>query len=462
MATESVPPNHATTLTPSDLIQSAGIKGARKSRKVLIKSRNRIFGRVKTKEEIMSVIAGLALKGMAMKEICAQTGKGKATVWRYLKMAEEKGLLKKSETGRVQITEEVEQAKQWAALAMDDFVQKYDAVSVWVNDMRTRKNGKPLKNWKSQLSHLKTVCDTLELTPYALISASDMNARIEACKKAMTEFAIAAQEGRVKYASKNGRSSKQMSEAGLKAYTMAVRNFAAAHGVAFPRGIAGVMSGKKVGYGKYAHVKLSFEKIDQCVQYLGRKYGHASLEQSAFIFYYLSCARNQAGAGVSVGHFVRHENGWITCEVFESKTETPWTKYLPGDNPHQKIFIDYLNKRSGCHYLFIDDESQAKRFGKDLSNTFKEMYKELGITEPYFYIHPVHALRHVGAHYWLNRPEVNYNHSIVATIGGWKYVGTLIDCYGKMPPEFIMKTLTGGRGLGGGTAMQVQASAPAA
>ena len=79
------------------------------------------------------------------------------------------------------------------------------------------------------------------------------------------------------------------------------------------------MSGKKVNYGRYAHVKLSFEKIDGLVHYFGEKYDHASKEQAAFVFYYLSCARNLSGAMVKLGNFVTHLGGWVTCRVFESK-----------------------------------------------------------------------------------------------------------------------------------------------
>src|SRR5581483_7931455 len=116
--------------------------------------------------------------------------------------------------------------------------------------------------------------------------------------------------GKVKYAVKSGNNEKPMAEPGLRNYRMAVRNFAMSNGVSFPRGVSGLLSGKKVNYGRYAHVKLSFEKIDGLVQYLGKKYGHASREQAAFVFYYLSCARNLSGAMVKLGNFVTHHRGW--------------------------------------------------------------------------------------------------------------------------------------------------------
>jgi hypothetical protein len=435
------------TPAPSDFVRAlAGNKTAaadRRRRRVLIKSRGRIFGKKASPEEIMRKVAALATKGLGMADIGAQCGFSASKAHRYLQKAVAAGLVAKTETGRVELPEEVKAAKVYAQLKMDEFVTKYPQVEAWVNDMRTRRHGKPIKSWRGLLSSFKTVCDTLELSPLSFLAGQDNAERIAACNQALTNFALAAQEGRVKYV--NAKVAKQgaMSEAALRSYAMAVRNFAMFHGVAFPRGIAGVLSGKKVSYGKYAHVKLSFQKLDELVRWLGAKYGYASKEQAAFVFYYLTCARNQAGVGVRLDHFVTHPNGWVTCEVYESKTETPWTKYLPADNPHQKILIDYLAKRSGNYYAFIDSEADAQNVGKHFTKVFAEAYRACGITEPYFYLHPVHALRHAGAHYWLNRPEVNYNHSIVATIGGWKYVGTLVDCYGKMPPEFVMRTLAG-------------------
>lgn len=66
------------------------LKGIRMPRRVLIKSRNRIYGRRATEEEITNEIAKMAASGLPMLEIVEQTGKARTTVWRYLKEAERK------------------------------------------------------------------------------------------------------------------------------------------------------------------------------------------------------------------------------------------------------------------------------------------------------------------------------------------------------------------------------------
>jgi transcriptional regulator NrdR family protein len=414
-------------------------------RRILIKSRNRIYGKRATEDEITKEIAKMAASGLPMLEIVEQTGKARTTVWRYLKEAEKKRLIEKTGTGRIKLSEQVILEREYIRLELDDFVKKYPAVETWVNDMRTRKDGRPIRIWKTMLSNLKTICDTLELSPPAVIAGTDNAGRMASCKRTLQEFALAVQKGQVKYTVLR-RKKQKMSEAGLRNYRLTLRNFAMSNGVAFPRGMSGLLSGKKVSYGRYAHVKLQFEKIDECVKYLGKKYGHASKEQAAFVFYYLTCARNMSGAKVRLAaNFTTHAGGWITCRVFKSKISTPWTKYLPADNPHQKVFLDYKSKkRNGNKYLFIDKEEDAGRFSEYIAAVFKDAYKNCGIEEEYFYIHPVHALRHVGAHYWLARPEASYNHTLVAKIGGWKSPQTLIDCYGELPEEFVIQKLTGG------------------
>ena len=287
---------------------------------------------------------------------------------------------------------------------------------------------------------MKTICDTLELNPYSILSNQNGLA-YGGAKAALTAFSNAMINDKVKYASKSGRRSNSPDiSTKFREYSQVIRSFCAGNGILIPERIEGILSGKKVSYGKYAYIKLSFEKIDECVRLLGEKYGYASREQALFVFYYLTCARKQAGLDVKAHTVTHHQSGWITCRVHESKTGHTWTKYIPNDNPHQQIFLDYMEKRDGCKYLFGDSEEELNKTYSELPPKFGEIYRMADIKEEYFYIKQVHALRHVGAHYWLNR--TNYNHVIVSRIGGLKSVQTLIDCYGQPDEDYIIKFLT--------------------
>ena len=50
-----------------------------------------------------------------------------------------------------------------------------------------------------------------------------------------------------------------------------------------------------------------------------------------------------------------------------------------------------------------------------------------------------HALRHLGAHYWLSK--TNYNYGIIAEVGGWHTIDELKKSYGQIPPEKILEII---------------------
>lgn len=411
--------------------------------KVLRKSRNRIYGKKRSHEEILKEIVKLALQGNSAQKIAEITGKGRTIVWRYLDEAAKLGLIQKTSTGRVKLPSQIKDSKVYEIVEKDKFVKKYRVVADWVTDMRTRNGGKPIVAWRSNLSKLKTVCDTLEISPYELLIAKNGKS-YGSVEETLRNFATMMQTNKVKYASTRGSKSIYSDDISTRFfnYVMAIRNFCTVNGIAIPSRIGGVLSGKKIGYGKYSHVRLSFEKIDQCVKLLEEKYGYASKEQALFIFLYLTCARKKAGLDVKTHTVTQNESGWVTCRVHESKTGHTWTKFIPNDNPHQQIFLDYVKKREGCKYLFGDSQEELNKTYDELPEIFEEIYRLAGIKEEYFYIKQVHALRHVGAHYWLNRTK--YNHVIVSRIGGWKSVQTLIDCYGQPDEDYIIKFLTDG------------------
>jgi len=408
--------------------------------KVLGKSRNRIYGKKRSRDEILKEIVKLALQGTSIQELVKITGKGKTSIWRYLNEAAKQNLIQKTSTGRIKLAQQIKDSRIYEIVDKDRFVKKYKAVADWVADMRTRKGGKPIVAWRSNLSKLKTICDTLNTSPYELLSAKN-GKQYGGAESALRDFAHAMQTGQVKYASTRG-SKPTSDDIGTRFfnYVMTVRNFCAVNGISIPPKINGVLSGKKQGYAKYSHVRLSFEKIDDCVKLLGEKYGYASKEQTLFVFFYLTCARKEAGLYVKAHTVNLHESGWVTCRVYESKTGQTYTKFIPNDNPHQQIFLDYVKKREGCKYLFGDSVEELNKTYDLLPSVFEEIYRLAGIKEEYFYIMQVHALRHVGAHYWLNR--TNYNHGIVSKIGGWKSVQTLIDCYGQPDENYIINFLT--------------------
>jgi len=50
-----------------------------------------------------------------------------------------------------------------------------------------------------------------------------------------------------------------------------------------------------------------------------------------------------------------------------------------------------------------------------------------------------HALRHIGAQYWLAKKDFNYG--LVSEIGGWHTIDELKKSYGMIPPEKILEVI---------------------
>lgn len=48
-------------------------------------------------------------------------------------------------------------------------------------------------------------------------------------------------------------------------------------------------------------------------------------------------------------------------------------------------------------------------------------------------------MRHIGAHYWLEKKD--YNYGIVSEIGGWNTIDELKKSYGQIPPERILEII---------------------
>ncbi len=105
----------------------------------------------------------------------------------------------------------------------------------------------------------------------------------------------------------------------------------------------------------------------------------------------------------------------FVMSVIESKTEhilgCKWTKYITRTDTQKSL--ELLNKRN-CDRIF-ESKLPESSFKRKITQDISEIYSHLGKKEPYFYHHPSHALRHLGAHYWLAKTD--YNYGIIAEVG---------------------------------------------
>ena len=404
----------------SDRTNTPILRVASKSMSDIHKSRQRIGGRKidnpdEYKKAIKQAILDRIEKGIySPQTIGEQLGKDRSTIYRFIQELAADGKIKLGETGRVEKVEALVEQRSYESLESDAFVQRYPSVKKWVDDMQTRLDGKPLSEWQQNLAAVKKVCDLLKVTPELLISSKES---VEQFTRAfMLEF-------------------RKVSKNSPHLYVMALRNLAMSNGIIWPRGAGGLMSGKKIAFGQYAHIKISDKQIMQGIE-IGQ-----SIHQDVGDWFAIAtetAARHGAMHRIDISSIEQHAD-YLTLRAYESKTNKTWTKYIV--NPRiQQIVTRRAAARSasGRTDLFLNGKSE-KEFGAWINAQLKEVYRRLGLTERYFFNHPTHALRHIGAHHWLRL--TNYNYSLVAKIGGWEDENTLKKCYGEMPAEVVISEL---------------------
>lgn len=359
--------------------------------------------------------------------------------WGYRALNElvKNGQLKKSAgTGRIVASEKVQSAKEWIAISRDGFLQ-IPEVKSWVEDMLTRSEGKSLKSWKRVAWALLTICDTLRVEPKRLISPmiNPDTAKFMSPKETV-EYWLR------KFALERSKTPTTT----IRSYVMAARSFAMHHGVAWPRGVSGIMSGKK-GLNKYAHIKLSEEQIGRAPEVC-----EDPLLRDIFEFGIDNGSRRVALLSARVNDFEFYDD-YAVVRVHEAKTEghgtSDWTKYVMTPSAFKHIKERWERRKAeGKEYLFAD--GPISTFGHQMNVRIKELYRKLGVTDPYFYAHGIHALRHCAAQHWLR--VTDYDYEFVASILGWKTSQILKDWYGEMPADVKMRKLRSAISKAGGVA----------
>ena len=239
---------------------------------------------------------------------------------------------------------------------------------------------------------------------------------------------------------------------------MAIRSFLASRSIVIPRGFGAQygISGEKNCYGKYAHVKLSDDQIDDINEII--RHDPIALETGYDIGFNLgieTCSRAFAIGSIRIDRIWKEDEFHI-LEVFEPKIKANqhhlgyvgkwWRKYITRGlyeriqdfiQEHPKRTLLFAEKPTKTYVLYW--LGSGLYYHKSFRAYLKKVYRKAGIREEFFYSHSVHSLRHVGAHRLLRK--TNYNYSLVARLGGWTDEKTLKDCYGRMPDELILNVL---------------------
>ena len=351
----------------------------------------------------------------------------------YRKLAIELGKINVDDRGKEIITDDIQQLRDSYFLEKEEFV-KHPLVEEWIDDLLTRKQGQPIKTWKNHVTRLRTICNSCKIKPEQLLIDR------KTTEKIIKNYVLSYYKSEKHTSNKNSNIIPKS-----RAYCSAqvVRSFCSFHGLTWPKGVSGIMSGKVVGHGKYADIKLTSSELKMADKFIKETWGIDSDIYRVFWIGIESCARKTALLNMKCEwrEQISKNSGKriFVMTVFESKTvhikDGKWVKYITRNDTQQSLELHKNKKYSRIWTSF----GKYKSTQNQLRDQLREIFRHLEKSEEYYYKNPFHALRHIGAHYWLEKTD--YNYGFVAKIGGWHTIDELKNSYGDMPTEFIINMI---------------------
>ena len=407
--------------------------------------RKRLYGKKATPKEFLNEIMRLRNYGVLQRkvpmpwgEVARKVGMKRTRVYDYRDMAIKLGMINVDEKNREIVSEQVKQIQEYVFLEKNEFAKEL-LVMEWVEDLRSRRNGMPIKSWKTLLSSLRFLCNKCRINPDQLIIDR------KTTEKIVRNFAEMYKTGEIQVSSRTKINFESSAEFAIHSRVMAVRSFCGFHGMSWPRGTASIMSGKVVGHGKYSHIRFTTEEIEIADEFIKKRWG---IDSDVFRMFWVgveSCSRKTALINMNC-NWIKKENKNKGTTIFvmkatESKTNYikngQWLKYITRSDTQQSL--ELLKARKGEGSRIIEDYFDKSVRVQELRENLREIYRHVGKSEDYFYTNPFHALRHIGAHYWLEK--TNYNYGMIAKMGGWHTIDELKNSYGEMSPEFVIEKI---------------------
>jgi hypothetical protein len=406
----------------------------------LKRHRLRLYGRRTTEEEIVKEISRLLLgddarkqEPLSVSDAASALGYCRTSAYKYVKKAVEKyHLLEYDNNGRIVLPKNPK-------LKFQRFYKRHkitndSLVAEWKQDLLTRKGGEPLVTWNIRIRALESVCNSCMVTPRELLVSQKQTEKI------LKNYAQMYIEGNVDIDARGVKRSQNIKNV-IYQKAQAIRDFCGYYGMTWKRGTGGVMSQKVPNHGKYADIRLTDVELEQADRFIKEKWG---LDSDIYRWFWVgieSCSRFEALYNMSLDytkHISKTGRTTYIMIAFESKTRHikngKWIKYITRADTQKSL--DLLKSRNGTR--IYDTNTYRHTFRIKITHALIEIYRHIG-KKDYFENHPTHALRHIGAHYWLAKK--NYNYGLVAAIGGWNTIDELKKSYGEIPPEKILEMI---------------------
>lgn len=329
-----------------------------------------------SQEEFDEEVKRLALLGLEVNQIASQMRRDRTTVYRSLQRSDLSAQEKK----------QAKDLKEWKKLSTDEFYQLPE-IEKWTVDLKARR----VKNWRSQVSMIKKISDSLQIYPSQLDLHYSKNYLATQEDLTLNQLRATKTNLRVwlKYAHRV--TDNELTTAGLDAKHYDLR--------------------------QYAHIKLQRSIIDQI------QIDISDDVQTAFTWSFGidTCSRFNEIKNMKLEYFEDRGNV-ITCRIQTSKTEKSGQGIAKGWVRRQT----YELAKKALPLTNGDMERIRKRL--------QDEYKKYAPNESYFLEHTFHAMRHCGAQRYLEIFKRNLQ--LVAKYGHWMGTKTLEDYYGGVDDDY--------------------------
>lgn len=210
-------------------------------KRIMARRRLKLYGKKATHDDILEEVNRLLYaKGnrpypLKPSEIAKAIGMSRQSIYNYIKKLSKNGSMVRLQSGHFFLPKakdtEFRQFNKLHEFTSDPLV------SEWMDDLLTRRQGLPLKVWKTRLRSVETVCNTCKVTPY------DLTISKKKTEKIMRTFAKHFQTGDI-VCSNSGRGNSLGMNTTVYAKVQAVRDFCSFYDIAWRKGVTGIMSQK--------------------------------------------------------------------------------------------------------------------------------------------------------------------------------------------------------------------------
>jgi len=419
-----------------------------------LQKRLRLYGTHATKDQIAAEVAKLFLAGKGATEIRKDLDfNSTKTVYNYRDLAVENNYLQLGIDGKPKLPIHKEDTDFKTFTEKHPFTNE-PIITEWIKNLQFRKAGKPLTLWREYVRCVEIVCNTLRINPSALLRD------LETSRKYLENFLMIYKEGKAEMKYQSNPAHVDMANVAYK-FSKGIRDVMNLHNLRYPKGTQGVMSQKVPNHAKYGDVRFNKDELHETKHYLAEKYGIFSDEYRVIAIAIESCSRIEALLTMNCDYekHVSMKTGKTTYIMSAIETKTShieggkWTKYITWSDTQKSI--DELKKNGGGSKLW-GSNLPKHQFSKHIKAVALDLFIHLGKisnleelqamrkqkiknTGNYYFEHLIHAFRHIGAHYWLEKKS--YNYGLVAEIGGWHTIDELKKSYGKMPATVVLELL---------------------